>query len=107
MTRSSASLAVAYSLCGMWLAHAAAASAQHRAWPATALMAAAAVAMATAAAREALGARPVVVVALPADDQAALDIDQALTQLYTACCDEHFTSRGTRHRATCTERTSA
>ncbi|MFJ4488273.1 hypothetical protein [Streptomyces diastaticus] len=106
MTRGSASLAVAHFACGMWLAHAAVVSAQHRAWPAAALMAAAVLVAATAAIREASAARPVVVVALPADDQAALAVDDGLAQLYTACCDDGFTTRGARHRATCTGRTA-
>ncbi|MFD5027036.1 hypothetical protein [Streptomyces sp. NPDC058373] len=100
-------MAAAHLACGMWLAHAAVASAQHRAWPAAALMATAALVAATAAVREAVAARPVVVVTLPADDHLALAVDDGLAQLYTACCDEHFTSRGTRHRATCTERNAA
>ncbi|MFE6716811.1 hypothetical protein ACFVDU_04385 [Streptomyces albidoflavus] len=107
MTRGSASLAAAHFACGMWLAHAAVASAHHRAWPAAALMATAALVAATAAIREALAARPVVVVALPADDRAALAVDDGIAQLYTACCDEGFTTRGARHRATCTGRTTA
>ncbi|MCM3822282.1 hypothetical protein ACP4TB_28860 [Streptomyces sp. DR3-1] len=107
MTRGSASMAAAHLACGMWLAHAATLSAQHRAWPAAALMATAALAAATAAIREALAARPVVVVALPADDQVALAVDDGLAQLYTACCDEGFTTRGARHRATCTGRNAA
>ncbi|MEV4909222.1 hypothetical protein AB0N46_31815 [Streptomyces albidoflavus] len=107
MTRGSASLAAAHLVSGMWLAHAATVSAQHRAWPAAALMAAAALVAATAAVREALAARPVVVVALPAEDQVALAVDDGLAQLYTACCDEGFTTRGARHRSTCTGRTTA
>ncbi len=107
MTRGSASMTVAHLACGMWLAHAATVSAQHRAWPAAALMATAALVAATAAVREAAAARPVVVVALPAEDQAALAVDDGLAQLYTACCDEGFTTRGARHRATCTGRTTA
>ena len=107
MTRGSASLAAAHLACGMWLAHAATVSAQHRAWPAAALMATAALVAATAVVREALAARPVVVVALPADDQAALSVDDGLAQLYTACCDDGFTTRGARHRATCTGRNAA
>ncbi|MGW9617238.1 hypothetical protein ACWGUP_17625 [Streptomyces diastaticus] len=107
MTRGSASMAAAHLACGMWLAHAATVSAQHRAWPAAALMATAALVAATAAIREASAARPVVVVALPADDQAALAVDDGLAQLYTACCDDGFTTRGARHRATCTGRTAA
>ncbi|MFA4975654.1 MAG: hypothetical protein WC577_03145 [Candidatus Paceibacterota bacterium] len=107
MTRGSASLAAAHLVSGMWLAHAAVVSAQHRAWPAAALMATAALAAATATIREALAARPVVVVALPAEDQAALAVDDGIAQLYNACCDEGFTTRGARHRATCTGRTAA
>mgnify|MGYP001018321358 CR=1 FL=1 len=48
MTRGSASMAAAHLASGMWLAHAATASAQHRAWPAAALMATAALVAATA-----------------------------------------------------------
>ncbi|MFP3116348.1 hypothetical protein [Streptomyces sp. Iso 434] len=107
MTRGSAAMAAAHLACGMWLAHAAVVSAQHRAWPAAALMATAALVAATAAIREAVAARPVVVVALPADDQVALAVDDGLAQLYNACCDEHFTSRGARHRSTCTGRNAA
>ncbi|MFE9199943.1 hypothetical protein ACFYMH_28375 [Streptomyces albidoflavus] len=109
MTRGSASMAAAHLACGMWLAHAAVASAQNRAWPAAALMATAALVAATATIREAAAAQPVVVVALPAEDQAALDltVDDGLAQLYNACCDEHFTTRGARHRATCTGRTAS
>ncbi|MFJ3563269.1 hypothetical protein [Streptomyces diastaticus] len=106
MTRGSASLAAAHLASGMWLAHAAVVSAQHRAWPAAALMATAALAAATAAIREALAARPVVVVTLPADDQHTLAVDDGLPQLYNACCDDGFTTRGARHRATCTGRTA-
>ncbi|MGW4181282.1 hypothetical protein ACWEK2_03915 [Streptomyces albidoflavus] len=100
-------MAAAHLACGMWLAHAATLSAQHRAWPAAALMATAALVAATAAIREAAAARPVVVVALPADDQVALAVADGLAQLYDACCDEGFTTRGTRHRATCTGRNAA
>ncbi|MFE1125869.1 hypothetical protein ACFW6R_04385 [Streptomyces albidoflavus] len=100
-------MAAANLACGMWLAHAATVSAQHRAWPAAALMAYAALIAATAAVREALAVRPVVVVALPAEDQAALAVDDGLAQLYDACCDEGFTTRGARHRAICTGRTTA
>ncbi|WP_275657385.1 hypothetical protein [Streptomyces sp. CBG31] len=107
MTRGSAAMAAAHLACGMWLAHAATVSAQHRAWPAAALMATAALIAATAAVREALAARPVVVVALPAEDQVALAVDDGIAQLYSACCDDGFTTRGTRHRATCTGRTAA
>ncbi|KUL59648.1 hypothetical protein ACFUAH_17040 [Streptomyces albidoflavus] len=107
MTRGSASMAVAHLVCGMWLAHAAVVSAQHRAWPAAALMATAALVAATAAIREALAARPVVVVALPAEDRAALAVDDGLAQLYDACCDDGFTTRGARHRSTCTGRNAA
>ena len=107
MTRGSASLAAAHLACGMWLAHAATVSAQHRAWPAAALMATAALVAATATIREALAARPLVVVAVPAEDQLALAVDDGLAQLYGACCDEGFTTRGARHRATCTGRTAA
>ncbi|MGW2267101.1 hypothetical protein [Streptomyces koyangensis] len=74
MTRGSASMAAAHLACGMWLAHAAVVSAQHRAWPAAALMATAALVAATAAIREAAAARPVVVVTLPAEDRAALGL---------------------------------
>ncbi|NUW06260.1 hypothetical protein G6W47_04870 [Streptomyces sp. CAI-21] len=107
MTRGSASMTVAHLACGMWLAHAAIVSAQHRAWPAAALMATAALVAATAAIREALATRPVVVVTLPAEDQHALAVDDAIAQLYDACCDEGFTTRGARHRATCTGRNAA
>ncbi|MFD6782281.1 hypothetical protein [Streptomyces diastaticus] len=100
-------MAVAHLACGMWLAHAAAVSAQHRAWPAAALMATAALAAATATIREALAARPVVVVTLPADDQHALAVDDGLPQLYNACCDDGFTTQGARHRSTCTGRDAA
>ncbi|MEU2313114.1 hypothetical protein [Streptomyces albidoflavus] len=107
MTRGSASMAAAHLVSSMWLAHAAIVSAQHRAWPAAALMATAALVAATAAIREALAARPVLVVALPAEDQHALAVDDGIAQLYTACCDDGFTTRGARHRATCTGRTTA
>ncbi|MFE3049576.1 hypothetical protein ACFXIY_21290 [Streptomyces albidoflavus] len=100
-------MAVAHLACGMWLAHAAAVSAQNRAWPAAALMATAALVAATATIREAAAARSVVVVALAAEDQLALAVDDGLTQLHNACCDEGFTTRGARHRATCTERNAA
>ncbi|MEW1895951.1 hypothetical protein [Streptomyces albidoflavus] len=107
MTRGSASLAVAHLACGMWLAHAATVSAQHRAWPAAVLMATAALVAATAAVREALAARPVVVVTLPAEDRAALGLADPDAALANACCDEGFVSLGARHRATCTGRTTA
>ncbi|WP_129850794.1 hypothetical protein [Streptomyces sp. SCA2-2] len=100
-------MAAAHLASGMWLAHAATVSAQHRAWPAAALMATAVLIAATAAIREALAARPVLVVALPAEDQHALAVDDGIAQLYNACCDKHFTTRGARHRSTCTGRTAA
>ncbi|MFD6240597.1 hypothetical protein ACFWFV_13900 [Streptomyces diastaticus] len=107
MTRGSASLAAAHLASGMWLAHAAVVSAQHRAWPAAALMATAALVAATAAIREAVAARPVVVVALPAEDRAAIHLADPDAALAAACCDEGFTTRGARHRATCTGRNAA
>ena len=107
MTRGSASMAAAHLASGMWLAHAATASAQHRAWPAAALMATAALVAATAAIREAAAARPVVVVAPAAEDQAAIRLADPDTALANACCDEGFVSLGARHRATCTGRTAA
>ncbi|MFF5615408.1 hypothetical protein ACFY7B_21045 [Streptomyces albidoflavus] len=107
MTRGSASMAAAHLACGMWLAHAAVASAQHRAWPAAALMATAALVAATATIREAAAARPVVVVALAAEDQAAIHLADPDTALANACCDEGFVSLGARHRPTCTERNAA
>ncbi|HBF84204.1 MAG TPA: hypothetical protein DD420_31030 [Streptomyces sp.] len=100
-------MAAAHLASGMWLAHAATASAQHRAWPAAALMATAALVAATAAIREALAARPVVVVALPVEDQAAIHLADPDDVLAAACCDEGFVSLGTRHRSTCTGRTTA
>ncbi|MGW4920495.1 hypothetical protein ACWEPO_29895 [Streptomyces albidoflavus] len=107
MTRGSASLAVAHLASGMWLAHAAVVSVQHRAWPAAALMATAALVAATAAVREALAARPVVVVTLPAEDRAAIHLADPDDVLAAACCDEGFVSLGARHRSTCTERHAA
>ncbi|RZE73288.1 hypothetical protein [Streptomyces albidoflavus] len=95
-------MAAAHLACGMWLAHAATVSAQHRAWPATAALVAA-----TATIREALAARPVVVVALPAEDRAAIHLADPDAALAAACCDEGFVSLGSRHRPTCTGRTTA
>ncbi|WP_230536437.1 hypothetical protein [Streptomyces sp. OUCMDZ-3434] len=100
-------MAAAHLACGMWLAHAAVASAQHRAWPAAALMATAALVAATATIREALAARPVVVVALPAEDRAAIHLADPDAALAAACCDEGFVSLGSRHRPTCAERNAS